>query len=208
MKNILFIIIVLLFSAQAAGASEIFGNISTNPSDFPANNSDQAPNNDNNSTPTIYDNKDNNLPPAGAPLIFQNKSEPAEADNISKKEKEDIKVLGISHYPDNTLLRGSDCKIYIIRGHTKKHVISLKELRKYAGQVIYDVDSKELAKYQTRQYLNKDLIREKGTVEVYVIKNSKKKHILNLKELRAGYFGQEIYNISHEEMMLYPDYPN
>ena len=204
MKKILFIIIAFLLCFSGTSASEIFGKISTNPSDFPVNNSDQAQNNDNNPLPPADDDNNNNLPAAGAPMIFQNKSGQDEADNISKKE--DVKVLGISHYPNKTLIRGRDHRIYIIEDQTKKYIPNLKELRKYTGQVIHDVDSKKLAEYQTRQHLNGDLIREKGTVRVYIIKNSQKKHILSLEELRADYFGQEIYNIRHEEMELYPDY--
>jgi len=80
----------------------------------------------------------------------------------------------------------------------------LDELKKYAGQIIYDVSDVELAKYQERKHLDNDLIREQGRDEIYVIENAKKRHILSLEELRTHYLGQEIFNVSSMEMKLYP----
>ncbi|RLC38033.1 hypothetical protein DRH27_03245 [Candidatus Falkowbacteria bacterium] len=203
MKNILFIIIGLLFSVQTAGASEIFGHISTNPNDYPAKDSGQISDTGGN----VLSGNSGSEEEAGAPIIFKRNivliDDPKNTESMSEK---DIKVLGISHYPDNSLVRGPDNKIYVIQGQTKKHVVNLKELQKYSGQPIYFMEDSELDKYQNRQYLNGRLIREKGTARVYVVKNSQKKYILNLEELRAYYFGQEIYNISRDEMMLYSDY--
>ncbi len=116
---------------------------------------------------------------------------------------EKTKVLGIEFYPDGSLVRGKDNKIYIIEGKIKKYIKNLIELKKYAGQEIYYVEEEFLNLYKTKNYLNGSLIREKGKHKIYVILNGKKKHILNIKELRLYYFKQKIFNISIEKMKLY-----
>jgi len=117
--------------------------------------------------------------------------------------KSEVKVLGISLYPDGTLLRGTDHKIYLIQGRMKKYIANFKELAKFRGQAILPAISEELSQYQTRGHLAGELIRQKGEVKVYEITKVGKHHVLNLAELRAHYFGLEIFNISAEEMMLY-----
>jgi hypothetical protein len=57
------------------------------------------------------------------------------------------KVLGIKEYADGTLLRGSDMKIYVLEKGQKRHVISLQELIKYAGQEIINVSDEVLDRY-------------------------------------------------------------
>ncbi len=186
-----------MFVACPVSASELIGQISTNPSELPGQGEDPGP-------------PDEPMPPSndsggsggsssqGASLIIDKHQEQDDP------YQEEIKVLGISHepYQDGTLLRGNDKKIYIIFGKVKKYITGLDELKKYTGQIIYNVTDVELAKYQERKYLDNDLIREQEREEIYIIENGKKRHILSLEELRTYYFGQEIFNISAIEMKL------
>lgn len=56
------------------------------------------------------------------------------------------KIFG-RNYKNGELIRGSDMKIYIIKNNKKYHIISLKELQKYAGQKIYNVSDETLARF-------------------------------------------------------------
>jgi len=124
---------------------------------------------------------------------------------VSREQEvaEKIKVLGLSQYADGSLIRGSDHKIYLIDGGIKKYIPSLKELAEYRGQAILAATDEELAQYPTRPHLAGELIRQQGDVKVFEITTNGKHHVLNLGELKAHYFGREIYNISSQEMALY-----
>ena len=199
MKKIILIFSLLTFVVCPVSASELTGQISTNPSELPEPGEDPVLPSDDPIPPPNDSGGNGGSSSRGASLI------------IDKRHKQDdpyqeeIKVLGISReiYPDGTLFRGRDKKIYIIEGQVKKHIASLAELKKYAGQIIYKITDAELAAYQKRKHLNNDLIREQGREEVYIIKNNKRRHILSLEELRTHYFGQEIFNVSSMEMKLY-----
>lgn len=52
-------------------------------------------------------------------------------------------------FPDNSLIRGSDKKIYVIKNSSKQHITSLGELQKHSGQEIIDVEDNILLKYAT-----------------------------------------------------------
>ena len=221
-----FIFILSLLCVAGASASEITGRISTNPDELQNNQddgqADEQVQEDESAGPLPQVSEEpDNVPSGGsAPIFFQDtakqdKTEQTGKDDIdenqdnqdnkdSDKEKENIKILGISYYQDGSLLRGSDYKIYIIQNQAKKYIVSLQELKKYAGQLIYDVSDECLAQYQIKKHSDNELIREKGTYKIYVIQNNRKKHILSIEELRANYRGQEIFNISNEEIMLYP----
>jgi hypothetical protein len=195
-----------MVGASCVQASEIFGTISTDPGQlYPVASSTPAVGQPQNSS-----NNGSIMPKAsgGSGLIIQ---KPDQEDAASKKnknsdkagesaDKDNVKVLGISYYPDNSLLRGSGHHIYIIKGKLKKLIRNLKELQNYRGQPIYEMTDEELSTYQTKTYLDGDLIREKGREKVYVIKNGIKKLILNLNELRLYYSGLRIYDISPEIM--------
>lgn len=57
-------------------------------------------------------------------------------------------VLGAKEYADNSLIRGSDQKIYIIINRKKKHVASFDDLRKnYFNQVINNVSDSVVNQY-------------------------------------------------------------
>jgi hypothetical protein len=199
MKKILFILLWLIFSASGVEASEIFGLISTDPN-LLKHSTGTAPLA---SSPLANLDDELTVPneSGGSGLIFQKLSKASGTSETSGKGN--VKVLGIKYYPDNSLLRDSSKRIYFIKSKAKKPIHNLKELAKYRGQVIYEATFEELAIYPTRGHLDGDLIREKGDIKVYVLRNSIKKHILNLDELRISFFGQQIFNISREEMNLY-----
>ncbi len=109
------------------------------------------------------------------------------------------RVLGEAKYADGTLLRGSDNKVYVVVNGALKHIVSLEELIKYAGQEIVNVDDlvitsfgEGIVKGETK-YADGTLLRD-SSMKIYVIINGKKKHVLNLEELMK-YAGQEIVNV-------------
>ncbi|MDD4901093.1 MAG: hypothetical protein PHS62_03205 [Patescibacteria group bacterium] len=201
MTKIILIVIFSVLVSSPASASEIFGQISTNPS---------APTG---GTPPVV------VPPAGGaapaaargggaamPAPANQPAEPAKnqpAAENSAPESNKPSVLGVKIYPDGSLIRGADQKIYLVQGRIKKYLASLEELARYRGRPILKAAAAELASLETRDHADGELIRQIGDAKVYVIKSGGKQHILNLAELRAHYFGQEIFNISGEEMEKY-----
>ena len=119
---------------------------------------------------------------------------------------EGVKVLGAEFYPDNSLIRGSDMKIYLIENQTKRHITSIKALEKFIGREIFNVADEIINLYPAGEkifadYKNGDLIRG-SDMKVYIIKNNKKHHIINLKELQK-YAGQKIYDVSGYALDMY-----
>ncbi|MCK4553950.1 hypothetical protein KAU19_03230 [Candidatus Parcubacteria bacterium] len=117
-----------------------------------------------------------------------------------------IKVLSAEFYSDSSLIRGSDMKIYLIENQTKRHIINLKALKQFIGMKIFNVTDKIINLYLAgdkifANYGNGDLIRG-SDMKVYIIKNNKKHHIINLTGLRK-YTGQKIYNISDDALAQY-----
>jgi hypothetical protein len=99
------------------------------------------------------------------------------------------KVLGEKKYADSTLLKGTNNRIYVVKGDTLEYVSSLKELAKYRGPVLKvsnDVINSfsPVAVLGAKKYANGTLIKAKGDVKIYVIKDGKKVHIRSLAELR------------------------
>ncbi len=116
-------------------------------------------------------------------------------------------VLGAKEYPQGSLIRGSDKKIYVIIGLSRKHIASLSELReKYLGKEILNVNDEEITLYpliaQDKKYPNGQLIRGSDK-KVYVLESPKKRHIKSLEELTAAYFGKPIIDISDSELDEY-----
>ncbi len=195
----IFLVILILFSIISipVSASEIIGSISTQinnqnvvgdgASEF-ANEAGQGE-----VDPPVAVIKNNTSVYNGGRIIASKQSQ-----NISA-----VKVLGFSAYPDNTLLRDSCGRIYIIQHQYKKYIHNLRELQNYSGQNIYEVSDDYLQQYQDRQYFSGELIREVGQKKIFFITKGKLKHILNLTELRKNFFGQEIFNVSHQEMQKY-----
>ena len=108
-------------------------------------------------------------------------------------------VLGTKIIADGALVRDDSKHIYAIKGNTKYHIANLAELAEYKGLAITDVDDADLLAYITttnKVYANKMLIRSKTDMKIYVITEGKKKHVLNLEELRKNYLGLPIYNVS------------
>jgi hypothetical protein len=68
-------------------------------------------------------------------------------DDLSVKGNSTQKVLGTKLYPDGTLLKATDGKIYVISSGKKVHVISLEELKKYVGHKMYNVSDAVLNQY-------------------------------------------------------------
>jgi hypothetical protein len=133
-----------------------------------------------------------------------------EQSSLTKRERgidKKIKVLGIEFYPDESLIRGSDARIYLIENQKKGHIINLKVLELFWGREIFNVSDTTLNSYPVgtkifkRNYKNNDLIRGKD-MKIYVIMNGKKKYIFNLKELQ-NYVGQFIYNVGDSVLKLY-----
>ena len=110
------------------------------------------------------------------------------------KERILPQVLGVKYYADGALIRGKDKKIYLIKNNKLVVIRTLKQLRKYQGQAIYDVADSVIRQYM--KFFDGQLIRG-SSEKVYVIKSGKKQPILNLVELKK-YIGREIYNVSDQ----------
>ncbi|MDQ5938436.1 MAG: hypothetical protein QG642_126 [Patescibacteria group bacterium] len=57
------------------------------------------------------------------------------------------KVSGTKLYADGTLLKAKDGKIYVIMNGHKVHIVSLEDLKKYAGNKMYSVTDQVLNQY-------------------------------------------------------------
>ncbi len=126
-----------------------------------------------------------------------------ETSPVEKTDEEDVEVLGFSQFSDGSLVRDNNANVYLIEGDYKKHILSLEELVKYLGQTIHDISDEELAEYMTRKYSNGDLIREKGDAKIFHIVDTYLEQVPNVEELKNNFPGQEIFNVSKEEMALY-----
>ncbi len=235
MKKFLFFLVplfLLFFFVPEVQASEVFGKISTNPSknnssfqtseDSIEEEEDSGSSSDSSSSSGGGDLGDTVSGDETENTVEENETE-EENDSIAEiiasstpadlpKEKavledEPIKmILGAKIYPDGTLLRGPDKRIYLIKNSAKKYIVDLEELSLYAGRKIISASAEELSCYKNRGHLDGELIRQREKEKVYVIINGAKKHILNLEELRAHYAGLEIFNIEPEEMAEYKDW--
>jgi hypothetical protein len=117
------------------------------------------------------------------------------------------KVLGVQAYANGTLLRGTDKKIYVVTNGALYHIATLKQLAKYPGKEILDVNDSVIASFSktavlgVQTFANGALIR--GTdKKIYVIVNGAKQHILDLAEL-AKYYGKEVLNVSDSVIAQY-----
>lgn len=109
-------------------------------------------------------------------------------------------VLGVQKYAIGTLLRSKTTfRIYVVTGEkTLSRIATLKELAKYRGQVIVNVDDNVIASYSlvlgTQKYADGTLVRSKSDHKIYVIIKGAKVHIKTLKELMK-YRGKPILEI-------------
>jgi hypothetical protein len=186
MKYIINFVIIIIFSGSAVQASEIFGSISTDPR------TNTVP-----VTSTSTDPIHGTQPPVakiqGAVPFYV----------FTKQAKEAVIVKGVTHYPDGTLLRGPDRRIYLIGGEAKKPIRNLTSLQKYRGRIIIDVTFDDLAQFVNREHLNGELIRVAGTNRIYVIKKGRKEPVKSLAELRTYHNRQEICSITASELYHY-----
>ncbi len=113
-----------------------------------------------------------------------------------QKAEDRRRVLGIKIYPDGTLIRGTDNRIYVIMFGEKERIVNMAELSLYRGKPIIRVDAATLSSYDEHKFAklrNGDLFRGPDN-RIYVIKNGKKQHIRSLIELRQ-YHGKKINNV-------------
>jgi len=202
MRIIFYLIIFAFINIDSAGASEIFGRISTNPKELLVFPKPEAGNqNIASQTPAV---QGVFAPPvsgaAPASVFLPRKSQPG-----LKNEDNEIKVLGAKYYPDYSLLRKSDKKIFIIEGRFKKRILNLQELKKYRSQVILDVSIQDFSQYQECPYLSGELVRVKGQTRIYYLEKEGRRAIRGLSELRSGFAGKAIRSISKEELKVYPE---
>ncbi|MEI6529374.1 MAG: hypothetical protein WCN88_03190 [Candidatus Falkowbacteria bacterium] len=98
-------------------------------------------------------------------------------------------VLGEKKYADGTLLKGTNHRIYVVKGNAIQYISTLKELAKYRGPVLKVSDEvissfSKAAVLGAKKYANGTLVKAKGDAKIYVIKDGKKVHIKSLAELR------------------------
>jgi hypothetical protein len=204
MKYIFSVIIFLILATPGVNASELIGRISTDPQVLAniVNGTSSGQTDSNQGNTNSGQGANLNTSSANQSQVVSSSYQTIRS-IAGKKGAKQIKILGISLYPDNSLLRNVDHKIYLVKNGFKRPIVSLKELQKYRGQDIYDVLPEELAYYPTRGHLDGELIKEKGRKEVYAIVGGKKQLISSPSELRKHYRGIEIFSISHKEMGLY-----
>lgn len=132
------------------------------------------------------------------------------------------RVLGTQAYADGTLLRGSNKKVYAVKGTDLIHIATLADLRKHVGKPILDVEdsvilnfaalnavteTEEEAPATEGQVLGVSSIAN-GTLvrgsdkKIYVIINGKKSHIHSLAEL-AKYVGKPILDVADDVLAQY-----
>lgn len=105
-----------------------------------------------------------------------------------------------------SLARTKNGKVYLIRNN-RRIPLSNEELKEYRREYpdlkINDIDDASLSKYKSAAGLkNGTLIKDKTTKKIYVIRNHKKMHILNLGEL-AKYKGKRINIVSDDTIKAY-----
>jgi len=187
-------------------ASEIFGFISTDPNALPTSTSAQRDDASKEKYAPVREAA--KAPSSNSGSIIAIKSRPGQdikgeqaAQTVSAIKDE--KIMGMKLYPDGTLLRGGDNRIYLITGGAKKKIANLDELSGYAGRSILKASDELLANYPDKKLSYGELVRQKGRQKVYVVSAGGKKHILNLEELRKNHFGKKIHNLDEKELAEY-----
>jgi len=217
-KIILLVCLLALIFSSSINASEITGRISTNMDSIDYEDSSESDVEDveEDENKDIYEDENNieeiieNNETGGGFVIFNNLIEKNKKDTtvqVKDDDSEEVKTLGVFkvHFDNGMLIRGSDMRIYIIEDQAKRYIPSLKDLLKYKGQEIFNVDDRAIRQYRDiyKKYLDGQLIREFGEEKVYVIKGGKKIHIISIEELWENYTGEEIFNVSREELLKY-----
>ncbi len=214
MKQILTTIVIFLLSVVSAHASEITGKISTDPKALNVQTEPGSGTSGDNEGSDVKadDAKSKIVSSSGSRLMARKKIIAIATTSVDVKkpettdkpaDKQAVKVLGVRFFPDGSLLRTEDKRIYLIKGGYKKYIASLKELSEFRGQEIISVSQDDLDQYKFQPYGNGELIREIGDGKIYVVEIGKIRLVKNLEELRDNYSGKVVNNITHEEMEAY-----
>jgi hypothetical protein len=123
-----------------------------------------------------------------------------------------VKTVKKALYPEGTLVRGPDRRIYMIINGARKYMSSLGELKAQAGKPIINIDAITMAaiplyKGQTVVQARFDfgdgnLLRSADN-RVYLIGSGKKQYISSITELKK-YAGTPIINVSAQVLDRYP----
>jgi hypothetical protein len=121
-------------------------------------------------------------------------------------------VLGKKAYGNGTLIRVIGTKkIYVIINGQKKHILDMKELKKYAGKPILNITADQFDQYSdyvksasepasvsNSQIGEGSLVRD-SEMRIYVIKNGKKVYIPNVTDLKK-YKGKIIHDLNDNQI--------
>ena len=126
-------------------------------------------------------------------------------------EKTVGQVLGFKTYADGTLLRSKITKrIYVIVNGKLAKIANLKELAKYAGQPIIDVDQNVIDTYNEQivlkakvvEYAEGDFFRSKTTGKIYIMVNGKMV-LIPSPEVSDKYNGRTILDVEQNVIDSY-----
>lgn len=126
-------------------------------------------------------------------------------------------------FKDNTLIRGKDGKIFVVRQGQRDKVKNLTELRRnFRGQEIINVDDKTLAGIKVRSAnsgrgsvrsgsnrvtggikSDNSLIRSRDS-KIFVTGQGERRHISDLSELRREHAGEVIHNVDDAILNRFP----
>lgn len=133
-------------------------------------------------------------------------------------------------FEDNTLLRGRDGKIFVVRQGQREKIKDLAELkRNFRGQEIINVDDKTLAEIKIKNSSNRgpgansgqgsvrsgsnrgaggikpndSLIRSQDG-KIFVTVQGERRHVSDLSELRREHAGQVIHNVDAAALNRFP----
>jgi len=126
---------------------------------------------------------------------------------ISKKELEKYPIGPEMTFPNYSLLRSPDKKVYLLIDGVKRHIVSEQIFRKigFNPEEIINVDNNDLVKYPdgkpiTTPYPTGILAQNKDTGAIYYIQEDIKYPIINTVILENNYPGQSPITISSEEL--------
>ncbi len=166
------LLIAILLSFNPCAASTLRGYISTSPTPPPLATT----------TPPVFGNTGTitSTSGAGGGAFISNL-------NAQKKNKasssEDVRVLGVSFIPDDTLVRGGDKRIFILRAGCRRQIRNLAELKNHRGQAILDILPEELESYESKSVLVGDVFKIKGEKRLYVLRKNGPEYVADARAL-------------------------
>lgn len=130
--------------------------------------------------------------------------------NLEPKTYNPEKTSGLTglkpSFPDGSLIRAQgDSKVYIIKGHWRRHIISPRVFSFYPGLGFNKVE--EVEPYVLNQYQESGLIRYTGSRRIYDIDGSGRRRWLNMSGSRftaSGRAWDSIFEINLPELTFYP----